>query len=64
MVWWFGLQATVGVTTIVFLVDAGLSKDEPYLVKLAFIGAFCATWIVVKALDLVIYIQNRFGSPT
>lgn len=64
MVWWFGLQAMAGIATIVLLVDAGLSKDEPYLIKLAFISAFCATWIVGKALDLVIYIQNRFGSPS
>jgi hypothetical protein len=64
MVWWFGLQAIVGISTIVLLVDAGLSKDEPYLVKLAFISAFCATWIVGKALDLMIYVQNRFGSPS
>ncbi len=61
MFWWFSLQAIAGIATIVFLVDAGLSKDEPYLIKLAFIGAFCSTWIVAKILDFVIYIQNRFG---
>ncbi len=61
MFWWVCLQAITGIITIVVLVDAGLSKNEPYLVKIAFIGAFCATWIVGKALDLLIYFQRRFG---
>lgn len=60
MFWWF-LQAVAGVATIVFLVDAGLSKDEPYLVKLAFVGAFAATWLVSKALDLAVWFQERNG---
>lgn len=64
MVWWFGLQAIVGISTIVLLVDAGLSKDEPYLIKLAFISAFCAIWIVGKAFDFVIYVQNRFRNQS
>lgn len=42
-----------------FLIDSGLSKDEPYLVKLGFIGAFCATWLISKALDLFIFVHDR-----
>ena len=53
MFWWFLLQLVAGIATIVWLVDAGLTKDDPYLVKLAFVGAFVATWLVVKALDLL-----------
>lgn len=56
---WFVVQAVVGTATIVFLIDAGLSKDEPYLVKLGFIGAFCATWFISKILDLFLYLQDR-----
>ena len=56
---WYILQATAGVITIVLLIDSGLSKDEPYLVKLGFAGAFCATWLISKALDLIIYVQER-----
>lgn len=52
MYWWYLLQAVAGVATIVFLVDAGISKDEPYLVKLAFVGAFVITWLLSKVLDL------------
>ena len=52
MIWWYLFQAVVGVATIVILVDAGLTKDDPYLVKLAFIGAFVATWLVAKFFDL------------
>lgn len=52
MVWWYLLQAVAGVATIVVLVDAGLTKDDPYLVKLGFVGAFVATWAFAKALDL------------
>lgn len=52
MFWWYILQAIAGVATIIVLVDAGLSKDEPYLVKLAFVGAFVATWLLSKVLDL------------
>ena len=58
---WYILQATAGVITIVLLIDSGLSKDEPYLVKLGFAGAFCATWLISKALDLIIYVQERMG---
>jgi hypothetical protein len=60
MFWWMCLQAITGIITIVALVDAGMSKEEPYLVKIGFIGAFCATWIVGKVLDLLIYFQRRF----
>ena len=56
---WFIFQTITGTATIVFLVDSGLSKDEPYLVKLGFIGAFCATWLISKALDLFIFFQER-----
>ena len=63
MFWWVSLQLAAGIATIVFLVDAGLSKDEPYLVKLAFIGAFVATWLVVKALDLLVWFQGRGDRP-
>lgn len=52
MYWWYLLQAVAGVATIIFLVDAGMSKDEPYLVKLAFVGAFIVTWLLSKLLDL------------
>ena len=51
MVWWVLLQAIAGVATIVWLVDAGLTKDDPYLVKLGFVGAFIATWLVSKVFD-------------
>jgi hypothetical protein len=61
--WWYLLQAVAGIATIVFLVDAGLSKDEPYLVKLAFVGAFVATWIVAKVLDLVVRFQDWRQKP-
>lgn len=52
MIWWVLLQAVAGVATIVWLVDSGLSKDDPGLVKLAFVGAFVATWLVSKVFDL------------
>ena len=61
MFWWLLFQAVVGVAAIVVLIDAGLSKDEPYLVKLAFIVAFVATWFVLKALDLFVWFQDRHG---
>lgn len=64
MFWWLLLQAIAGIATIVFLIDSGLSKDEPYLMKLGFAGAFCATWLVVKGLDLILYVQNRFGKSS
>ena len=55
---WFIFQAITGTATIVFLIDSGLSKDQPYPVKLGFIGAFCATWLISKAPDRFIFVQD------
>lgn len=59
MPWWFILQAVAGVAAIVWLIDAGMDKDNPILMKLAFAAAFLATWGLSKALDLVVWFQER-----
>lgn len=55
---WLLIQAIAGVGTIVVLIDAGLSKDEPYLVKLGFFGAYVATWLFLKILDCIVWFQG------
>lgn len=58
MWWWVALQAVAGVAAIVWLVDAGMDKDSPLLVKLGFVGAFVATWLVSKVLDFFARFQG------
>lgn len=59
MPWWFILQAVAGVSAIVWLIDAGMDKDNPILMQLAFAAAFLATWGLSKALYLVVWFQDR-----
>lgn len=57
MFWWL-LQIVAGVAAIVWLVDAGIDKDSPILMKLGFVAAFVATWLLSKALDLFARFQG------